>query len=512
MMNNFFRYFVLFLFLLFVVSGLSAASGYSQASGGGSSTGNGKEKMSPAETAGNRAADFGGNINFAQAAEMAVAASAELRNAYSGYVINQQAWSMGIRNYFPRLSFSISENDRLQALGPDSFSKGYSVNLDQLLWDGGRTSISRSIQRLELNAAYNRLDRMAAEVAESALSAYRNVLSSRTVLAIREASLETLAEQRRILASEVELGAALPVDLAEADLTLAGAEIEIISLRSDLAEMEQQFVEILGMENMPELTEKVDIRRNAVLPDYETALGLAMERNPELSDARLSIIKRQNELKYASRSWIPGIRLQGSFGLNGRTYPLTRYTWAVSLNIELAGPYLQNNFSIQAGHEPPNDYNAQLQNAVVPAPNIEAGLSRRQAEQTLALEHEIYRAAIDRMARFARRGIEKCAMADKMRALTVEAIALAAERLRLEEIRLNLGHITRLDLMESMIEFTKKEIAAVNAAVSLMEAERELERLLDLKPGDLKTFAGAAGTGFASGSVKSLQTPIKEYL
>ena len=441
-------------------------------------------------------------LNFTEAAEMAVAASVELRNAYAEHAIKEQAWSWGVRQYFPRLGFSVSENDRLQELGADSFVKNYSVNLDQLLWDGGRTSLSRNLRRMELNAEFCRLDRMASQIAVSALAAYRNVLSSRAILSIREAALKTLCEQKRILSDEVTLGLALPLDLAEAELTLAGAEIEIISLHSELDELEQQFAEILGLDILPELTEKVDIRRCVVLPDYNAALVRALERNPDMSEARRAIVKSQGELMYAGRSWIPGFRLQGSFGLNGRTYPLTRYTWSVGLNIELSGPWLQNTLSIQGGREAPYDSTAQLHNNIVPAPNIEAGFSRRQAEQTLALEREKYRLAMERMGRFTRRGMEKCVTADKNRSLSVEAIFLAQERLRLEELRLNLGHITRLDLMEAMIEYEKKEISAVNASISLLEAELEFEGLLDLKPGELALFAVSSG---------GLTLPMQEY-
>jgi outer membrane protein TolC len=435
------------------------------------------------------ALDFTKTLNFSQAAEAAVGASIELRNARVEYAIKEQAWLIGIRNYFPRLGLTVSENDRLQGLGADSFVKNYSLNLDQLLWDGGKTSTARSLQRMELSVVYGRLDRMASDIAESALSAYRSVLSSQAVLSIREAALETLAEQRRILADEVALGLALPVDLAEADLTLSGAELEIISLRSDMAELEQQFAEILGMDCIPELTEKVDIGRKTLLPEYDKMLSLAIEKNPELCDSRLALVKRQGELKYAGRSWIPAFRLQGSFALNGRNYPLTRHTWTIGLNIELSGPYLQNSFSFLAGWEPPYDRTAQLQNNTIPFANPEAALSKRQAEQMLVLEREKYRMAMDRINRYAKRSLEKCVMADRMRILAVEAIALAHERLKLEEVRLSLGRITRLNLMEAMIEYTKKEISAVNAAVSLLEAERELERMLDLKPGELQAYA-----------------------
>ncbi len=432
---------------------------------------------------------FSGALDFAAAADMAVAASAELRNAYAAQGIKERAWALGARAYFPRVGISVSENDRLQQLGADTFQKSYAINVDQLLWDGGRTSMSRTLQRLEIGQGYSQLERMAAGIVDTALSVYRNVLSSRAALAIRERALENLAQQRRILAGEVERGLALPVDLAEADITLAGTRIEIISLKSDLAEMERQLAEMLGMDALPELSEKVDVRRGTVLPSFDSARALAEEKNPELSEARYSITKKQGELRFASRSWIPAFRLQGSFGLSGRDYPLTRHTWTLGINIELTGPWLQNNFSFQAGWESSDDKTAQLQNNLSPVPDPASALNRRQAEQALALEQENYRLAFERIGRFARRAIEKCSMANEARGLAVEAVELAGERCRLEELRLGLGQITRLELMETLIEYTQKEIESVNAAAALLESERELERLLDLKPGDLAVFA-----------------------
>jgi hypothetical protein len=43
--------------------------------------------------------------------------------------------------------------------------------------------------------------------------------------------------------------------------------------------------------------------------------------------------------------------------------------------------------------------------------------------------------------------------------------------------------------MDAMLVYTEREIAAVRAAVSMLEAERELERFLDLPPGGLALFA-----------------------
>jgi outer membrane protein TolC len=313
-------------------------------------------------------------------------------------------------------------------------------------------------------------------------------------LEIRNAALVVLNEQRRILNEEVLLGLALPVDLAGADINLSSAKLDIISLELDLAETERLFAEILGLDSLPVLSEKVDINLSIALPSASVAGSLARERNPDMIDARFSITKKQAEVKFASNSWIPSLRLAGNFGLTGQRYPLTRYNWSVGINIDLSGPWLQNRTGAQAGWEPPYDRTALVQNNLSLLPDPASSFGVKQARLALALEQEKYNTLFDRIGRIASNAVEKCALAEQKRILSIEAIKLGAEKCRIEEIRLGLGHITRLELMETLIGQTQREISAVQAAISLLEAERELERFLDLRPGELAKLAASART------------------
>jgi outer membrane protein TolC len=433
-----------------------------------------------------------GTLTFAQAADMALASSTDLRQARSSIAIREGMWMWGLRSYFPQISLNMSENDRLQEIGADSFIKNYGISLDQLLWDGGRTSMSRKLERMELNLLSSGLNRMALEIVDQTLSVYRNVLSSRTILEIRNSALVVLEEQRRILNEEVLLGLALPVDLAGADVNLSSAKLDIISLQIDLAETERQFAEILGLESLPILSEKVDINRSIVLPVAAAAGSLARERNPDLVDARFSITKKRAEVKFASNSWIPSLRLAGNFGLTGQRYPLTRFNWSLGINIDFSGPWFQNRAGAQAGWEPPYDRTAIVQNSLSLLPDPASSFGIKQAQLALVLEQEKYNTLFERIGRIAANAVEKCALAEQKRVLSLEAVRLGVERCRIEEIRLELGHITRLELMETLIEQTQREVSAVQAAISLLEAERELERFLDLRPGELARFAASS--------------------
>jgi len=441
-------------------------------------------------------ADSQNTLTFAQAAELAIAASVDLKHARASLSLTEGAWKWGLRSYFPNMSISVSENDRLQQIGADSFMKNYSLSLDQMVWDGGRVSMSRKLERMELDLSSKRLEKMASEVAESAIAAYRNILSSRAILNIKMETLTVLEEQIKILNEEVKLGLALPIDLASANISLADAKLDIFSLQLDLAEREKQFTELLGLEILPVLTEKVDINRSIMLPVIAAAATLAKEQNPDLVEVRYSITKKEMELKYISRSWIPNMRLLGSFGLTGQQYPLTRHNWSVGISIDLNNPWFQNRLGTQAGWEPLSpglyDKTAMVQNSFTPLPDPASSFGKKQAALALTLEQEKYNIILEQIGRIASNAVEKCALTEKRRLLALEAAVLGSERYLVETIRLDLGHITRLRLMEILIEQTQREIAVVEAATALLEAERELERFLDLQPGELAKFAASS--------------------
>jgi outer membrane protein TolC len=429
------------------------------------------------------------SLDFAGAGSMATTASEELRNQYQQHYLRERSWIWSLRSYFPRFSITVSEDDRLSQVAADSFVKNYSLSLDQLLWDGGRTSMSRKLERAGLNLETEDLRRAAQDIAGDAAAAYRMVLLCRKVLDIRKKTLESLEEQKRILSREAELGLVLPMDLAGAEITVSEARMEIRLLELDLIEAEKQLAETLGLEEVPELSEEVDIRRSRRQPRPEAARSLAEARNPDLNAARQSVARRQIEAKYAAFSWVPTVRLNGSAGLSGRQYPLNRYNWSVGITVEFSSPWLSGSLNGSTGWEPPYDRSARLQNSLSPLPDPAQSYSAKNTRLALNLEKSNYDAAFKRIGRLAEQGALKCGLLEKKRALAVEALDLEAERYRLAELKLELGKLTRLELMDARLDCAAKEIAAVETAMSLLDAEAALERILDLPPGGLPTLA-----------------------
>ncbi|MDR0719339.1 MAG: TolC family protein [Treponema sp.] len=429
------------------------------------------------------------SLDFAGAGQMAVSASEELRNQYRRHALREGAWTWGLRAYFPQLSVSISEDDRLSKVSPDSFLKSYSFNLTQLAWDGGRISMSRKMEKESLNLEGSVLERSGDEIAESAVSQYRQILLLRKLIEIRKRTLESMEEQRRILSREVELGLALSLDLAGADIKVAESKLEILSLGLNLDEAEQQFADTLGVAKLPELSEDIDYTRQFKPINTSIARSVAESGNQDLAAAKFAINRSRIEAKMASNSWIPTIKLNGGFSLSGQHYPLNKHNWSLGLSIEFSSPWVSGSIGGSAGWEPPYDRTARLQNTFSPAPDPSGMFSARNAQLALELERSNYKLLFKQLGRRAEQGVEKCVILEKKRALAVEILDLEESKYHLAELNLELGKLTRNELMEARLEYAAKEAAAVEVAVSLLEAERELERLLNIGPGELSALA-----------------------
>ena len=431
---------------------------------------------------------FLGGLDFYQAVQMGLQSSSALQYEYASWALREGAWQIGIRSFFPRLSISASQEDRLSMIGPDSFQKNYSISIDQLLWDGGRLSLSRRLERAELDLAGSSLQQLAGEMAETVLAAYREVIQGRSLLEIHENSMYSLEEQMSILHREAELGLIRPSDLLEAEITLAMTELEILSLAMNVDEAEWGLARLLGIKDLPPLTEKIDTQRSPTLPALSIAQALAESRNPELAMIRYAILRRQAESRAASLSWIPTLRLTGTAGLSGRTYPLSRYSWSVGLSIDFSSPWVAGGTGFSYGRDPPYDSNARLQQSLSPAPNPAEAFNARTAALALRAEYTRYERALEEAFLAAERALRICELRERRRVLAFSSLRLEEDKYQLAELKLSLGEITRLELMEARLNLAKVEAALVDAAVAVLQAERDLERLLDFGPGELSSF------------------------
>lgn len=427
-------------------------------------------------------------LTYQDAVDLAVSSSVELRSAAVNAALRGRRWQWGLRAFFPRLTVSGGEEDRLSMTGEDSFIKTYTLSLEQLVWDGGRLSLNRAVEAAEMELENAELRRKTQELGESALGAYRKVLMGRMVTGIKRSSLEALKEQLKILETEFQRGLALETDLREAELERIEAQIDVDKQVVDTEEAEAQLADLLGLPTLPFLGETIDLEKKTVYPDPEIAGSVGRAVNPQLTVARHSILKRKAELRSLSMAWVPNIKVTGDFSVSGKQYPLTHYAWNIGAVIQVSTPYLSGSVQGAGGMDGPYDKTARLRSSGEALPDPASGLDVPAAQLALRNEEQNYELLVGQVDRKIKSALRLCRLLEQKRDLTAQAVRVGQQKKRLLELRINLGQITRLELMKGQIEAAKQEEALVSAAVDLLAAERELEILLDLSPGALGDF------------------------
>jgi outer membrane protein TolC len=434
-------------------------------------------------------------LTFADAESLAIGAALELKEAFAQGALKAGTWRLALRSYLPRLSLAAGQDDRLSLASRDSFQKTYSLTLRQQLWDGGRLAQARSQEKEDLLREEAALGRLSQEIAESAVSAYRRVLAARALLAIRERFYADVREQAKYLEVEAGRGLATKRDVEEARLSLAEQAWELDSLRLNLRDGEEGLASLLGLPALPRLAETIDVHSPAVYPAEDEIFSLAQGANPELMAARVALGRLQEKKASVETAWFPAISVQADGSLLGDSYPLTRAAWSVGVNLDLSSPWFRGTLSAGMGWEFPEARTARFQVQLEPMPDPASSMATRSARTNLALERERYAALADRVGRAALLALEKCRLYRTKRNLAGERLRQGRETTLLALFSVGLGQSSRLESMRALTEEARLEVALLDAAVELLESERDLERLLGIAPGTLGDLVRPEDTG-----------------
>ncbi len=427
----------------------------------------------------------GACLTAAQAGLLAIAHDPQLNAEEARLVLREDAWHLGLRAWMPRLTVACGDDERVSLYGPDSRTMTLSARIDQPLWDGGRLAMSRSLERADLAVAAADHERSRRQVGEAAITAYRSVLASRARLAIRRASIDVAVKERAIIATQMARGLATANDLSDADVQLAGMEVDLAQAATATRLAEEELIEALGLESMPELGDELSLVSGYPAIDAERAADIAAERSPEVVAARHEVEKKKAQQKSVATSWLPTIGIVASAQASGTSLPLTRASWSVGLSVDFAGPLASGGSAATIGSEPPCDRSAQTQYRLAVLPDPADMLNAPAAAIDFALAEQLLAGLMAKARRAARTAVVTLELAERTRNAAARALELADARAALEVFRASIGQAVHLEVVQAELARSEKAIDLVDAAAAMVAAARELEKLLDLAPGDL---------------------------
>lgn len=192
-------------------------------------------------------------------------------------------------------------------------SYGLNVGLNLSL----ATVLAPSQAKAQRSATGARIRLAEATLVSQVTSAYLDVLRQREGLRLAEQQLENSQFNLRLAQGQLEVGAATPIDVGQAEVQVGRAEVVVLQAHNAVATSRMRFLQRLGLP----VDQELDFATTFPLsePSFSLAdlLDLALDRNPGLDATRLSRRAADIGVKQARSSYFPSLNL--STGWSGFT-------------------------------------------------------------------------------------------------------------------------------------------------------------------------------------------------
>ena len=249
-------------------------------------------------------------LTIEQAVAMALANSPEVRKAQHEVATAQARVSVAKSGYYPQVTFN-----GIGKLGLSGATNGLGLlglpasplwrnladagNVNQNIFDFGRTRHATAANRAEADARRQNLDQVRIEVAERAKVAFLKVLSAQRIIQVKEQDVREREVVQRKAREFYEAGLSSKLDFNLAQVGLSSAELALAQARDD---EQAAWAELYAALGQPEGTHHTLVEPQVSLtpPDSLTKeIDLALATRPDLKALEAQVEAQQERVQYA---------------------------------------------------------------------------------------------------------------------------------------------------------------------------------------------------------------------
>ncbi len=431
-------------------------------------------------------------LSLERAYEMAIKNSSELRIARFRHLAETQRLRLQAWSYAPTLNFTLSDSRTTRYNATDTSSINATTTLSVPVTRGGRNRLKNRINALTLD-----LDSLTLAKSEDGLRDSCFALFNQTrILELKLRALRDLeaitAKQYEIAKKEFELGKIREIDLIETGVSVASLAQDIFSAESEHLTAEYSLKKILGIDREVPIsieTELDEWYEGRSIGDFAIKLrSLALSRNQDLIQSRFKVEEARLNNRIADSNLRPNVSLQGTYQLSGERYPLQKSNYGLRATVDFPLQLLPVSVSVGFTTSPDIEYGRSLTSTfATPSsldPIVDRKLSRialteaidgrESAEKDLAFSLDQALLEYDRI-----RGEQR---------LIRDKIAIQARKVEIMRLQLELGQVTRVDYLEGENDLLNTRLDLLGGVLSLIQIEREIEKLTGLTPGELAKY------------------------
>jgi len=268
-----------------------------------------------------------------QCIEIALSRQPLLGAANANVEAGRQRVRQNIAGYLPQISAHASANENMTSAGQKTglpgqgnsqqyayYATGFS--LSQVLFDFGKNLDNiQSAQALRDSLAAD-ADTQRETIIRDVKQAYFDLLAARRLRGVAEETLRSNQAQLDLARGRYDVGFATKLDVTRSEVLVANTELDLLTARNAVLVAEQTLRHAMG------LTEPLDFELVDVLEAMpveipeDKALGIALERRPELASIRAQIRAAQETASARWKQHLPDVTGAANYGWSGTSSPL----------------------------------------------------------------------------------------------------------------------------------------------------------------------------------------------
>lgn len=315
----------------------------------------------------------------------------------------------------------------------------------QLLYSGGGVTSALRGARYAEQAAYYRLANTIDQIVAEVKQQFYEILLNKNLITVQEESVALLQSQLEDQENRFAAGAVPRFNVLRAEVAVANALPDLIRARNRYRISQLELAKTLGLERRTEIVGEdiLPIVGELEIPPFdappvEDALNLALENRPSLKAQRDNILVEVEQIRVAASGYFPRLEAVGGYEFSSSRFSqqLTdvidgwffgfQGSWNIFDGLETAGKVRQAQASLESARI---DYDDSVLEVELEVQEVYSGL--RESRELLESQEK--------------------------------NVELAAEALRLAEVRLDAGTATQLDALDARLALTTAQVTELEA-------------------------------------------------
>ncbi|MCE9501754.1 MAG: TolC family protein [Leptospira sp.] len=414
------------------------------------------------------------------------------------------------RDYLPSVGLVYIRQRYIIADGQDSISNEIRLNVEQVIYDGGKRGFDLDVARLEeiltredFQITFNRVR---LEVQKSFFA----VLAAAGKVSLDKKSLERAKEQLRQSRLEQQHGFSTNVQVMSVASRLQEIELALLKSRNEYLRTKNDLKLVMTIDYDTDLKISGDLFRDFYLYrpaiDMDQLITRARSERPEILRAKINVHKLETEKEMAENAWIPKFSVGGYYGRMDEVFPLREPTWGVNMKLTFPLGNSTSNTTTSTGVRPNSlqatgirndntNFNNSSNSTFQFADNL--GYNRRVMEGKIKLGEGITEK--NRLEQTIAIEVNKACDSTKESWDAIHIgngqVYFRYESLRLMTTRYNVGEAKRSDILLAETEMVEAQEKLVDSMAKYMMSAYELEWVSGMKPDSLKMFKYSKGNG-----------------